>query len=226
MPATLDQQMETASQALAEMEYARCESLCIDALTQAREAADWVMYQRILLPLQETRRQRRQAALDGPILLGTPSDQKDLIKQITQVEQGCVVLTQPITSADAKAINQTIHASKRPIEFLYANNASDQPEWCITSLADEGFNFNVSAPKSEWVGQWVDPAAITPPTPAHWFMQASEAMGDIALDKIQAEPGSLDYLQALEHALSYVDDHEILHQRLASAAKALHEAKR
>ena len=60
MTATLDDQMETASQALAELDYARCEALCVKALEQARKQSDWVMYQRVLLPLQEARRQHQR----------------------------------------------------------------------------------------------------------------------------------------------------------------------
>ena len=226
MPATLDQQMETASQALAELDYARCESLCVDALGQARRAADWVMYQRVLLPLQEARRQRRQAALDGPILLGTPADTDSVAAQVADIEQGCVVLTWPCTAKEAKAMGDKVRACKRPIELLFADNASDSTTWRITSLAGPELSVDLPAPISDWIGQWVDPAAIAPPTPAHWFMRSSEALGNAGLAAIDAKVGSLAYLQALEHALSCVDDHEILHQRLAAAAKALNEAKR
>lgn len=218
--------METASQALAELDYARCESLCMDALNQARDVSEWVIYQRILMPLQETRRQRRQAALDGPILIGTPAQLGDVASQLNDLEQGCVVLTWPCTGGDAKALIASVHDSKKPIEVLSADNASDAPAWRVTSYAGPGLSVDLPAPKADWIGQWTDPSAIAPPTPAHWFMQASEALGNAALAAIQAMPGSLEYLQALEAALSCVDDHEILHQRLASAAKALHEAKR
>ena len=180
----------------------------------------------MLLPLQETRRQRRQAALDGPILLGTPKDQGTTAALVADIEQGCAVLTWPCTAANAHAISEAIHATKRPIELLFADNASDSATWRITSLAGPGFSVGLPAPKADWVGQWIAPAAIAPPTPAHWFMQASEALGNAALAAIDAEAGSLVYLQALEQALACVDDHEILHQRLASAARALHEAKR
>ncbi|MBX2850175.1 MAG: hypothetical protein KTR15_00350 [Phycisphaeraceae bacterium] len=226
MPATIDEQMETASQALAELDYARCESLCVDALRQARDASDWVTYQRVLLPLQEARRQRRQAALDGPILLGTPGAQADVASQIKEIEQGCVVLTWPCTSADAQALNAAVHETKWSIELLFADNASDADIWRLTSTAGPGLSTDIPAPKAEWIGQWVGPAAIAPPTPAHWFMQASEALGNTALAAIEYEPGSIEYLQSLEQALACVDDHEILHQRLASAAQALHETKR
>jgi len=226
MPATLDEHMETASQALAELDYARCESLCVDALRQARDTQDWVMYQRVLLPLQEARRQRRQAALDGPIMLGTPNGQADIATQIKDMEQGCIVLTWPATSNDAKFISEAVRDSKQPIELLFADNAADAATWRITSYAGPGLSIDLPAPKAEWVGQWIDPASIAPPTPAHWFMQASEALGNAALAAIDAMPGTIEHLRALEQALACVDDHEILHQRLAAAAKALHEAKR
>jgi hypothetical protein len=226
MPATLDEQMEAASQALAELDYARCESLCVDALRQARDASDWVMYQRVLLPLQEARRQRRQAALDGPICLGTPSEQPDFATQIKDIEQGCIVLTWPTTSTEVVAIAALAKQNKQPIELLYADNAVDSATWRITSFAGPGLSVDLPAPKKEWIGQWIDPSSIDPPTPAHWFMQASEALGNAALAAIEAMPATREHLQALEAALACVDDHEILHQRLAAAAKALHEAKR
>ena len=218
--------METASQALAELDYARCESLCVDALKQARDASDWVMYQRVLLPLQEARRQRRQAALDGPIQLGTPQRDDDLPFHAEDIDPGCVVLTWPYTAGDAKTLNGIVHESKQPVELLFADNASDAETWRITSTAGLGLSVDLPAPKTAWVGHRIDPASVSPPTPAHWFMQASEALGNAALAAIEAKPGSIGYLQALEQALTCVDDHEILHQRLASAAKALHEAKR
>lgn len=226
MPAALDNLMESASQALAELKYARCEVLCTDALTKARDASDWVMYQRVLLPLQEARRQRRQAALDGPILLGTPKQFDDHAQLLNDIEQGCIVLTWPYTASDATALNQLIRDKQLPIEVLFADNASDAETWRITSYAGPGLSIDLPAPNAQWVGQWTDPSSLAPPTPAHWFMQASEALGNAALAAIAALPGSLDHLQALEQALACVDDHEILHQRLASAAKALHEAKR
>jgi len=226
MTATLDEHMETASQALAELDYARCESLCVEALKACRDAKDWVMYQRVLLPLQEARRQRRQAALEGPILLGTPQRDDDLPLHVDDIDQACIVLTWPVTAGDAKSLGEIVRDSKRPIELLFADNAPDSDTWRVTSYAGPGLSIDLPAPKAEWVGAWIDPSSIAPPTPAHWFMQASEALGNAALASIDAPPGSLEHLQALEDALACVDDHEILHQRLAAAAKALHEDNR
>lgn len=226
MTAALDDLMESASQALAEIDYARCESLCLDALSQCREDADWVMYQRVLLPLQEARRQKRQAALDGSVLLGTPERDNDPVSLLKDHEQGCIVLTWPYTGSDAAALSNTVQEQKKAVEVLFADNASSDSTWRVTSYTGPALSVDLPAPKPEWIGRYLTASAIAPPTPAHWFMQASEALGDAALAAIQAAPGSHEYLQALEEALACVDDHEILHQRLATAAKALHEAQR
>lgn len=226
MTAALDDLMESASQALAELNYAQCESMCVDALGKARDAGQWVLYQRILLPLQEARRQRRQSALDGPVLLGTPQQMQEPKKLFSTFDQGCVVLTWPCTAEDARSLSKHLSEQQLPAEVLYADNEASATTWRITSYTGPALSIDLPAPKAEWLGQWTDPTKIAPPTPAHWFMQASEALGNAALAAIDAQPGSLAYLQSLEQALSCVDDHEILHQRLAAAAKALHEAKR
>ncbi|MEM6506184.1 MAG: hypothetical protein AAF711_12135 [Planctomycetota bacterium] len=223
MTTPLDDLMEIASQALADMDYARCESLCVEALGQASEQNDWVIYQRVLLPLQEARRQRRQAALDGPVLLGTINPQSKIESQIKGRDQGCVVLTWPSTPSDLLSLSGWVRENKRPIELLFADNTPETATWKITSTSGPVLSIDLPAPKQDWIGRWVDPSSLTPPTPAHWFMQASEALGDAALAAIEPAPDSLDYLRALEAALSCVDDHEILHQRLASAAKAIHK---
>lgn len=226
MPANLDDLMESASQALAHMDYSRCEALCDAALSKARDAADWVMVQRVLLPLQEARRQRRQAALDGAILLGTPELDGEVCELVRDIDQGCIVLTWPYTAADAMALRKSIRADRKPIEVLFADNPAREATWRITSFACSDLSVDLPAPRTEWIGKWIYPTKTSPTTPSHWFMQASEALGNAALASIEATPGSLDYFKSLQQALDSIEDHEILHQRLASAAKALQEARR
>ncbi|MHC4996015.1 MAG: hypothetical protein ACYTGQ_13285, partial [Planctomycetota bacterium] len=61
----IDTLMEEASEALAHTDYFRCEKRCLQALALARDDNDYERYARILLPLQEARRLRRQAAADA-----------------------------------------------------------------------------------------------------------------------------------------------------------------
>ena len=226
MPEMLDELMEDASQALAEMDYARCEALCLDALAQARAEQDWVMVQRVLLPLQEARRQRRQTAIDGWITLGISSSNAQDGKPGLDHSHGCVVLTHPSTAEDAADADQHARASAKSIELLYADNPADRGTWRITTYRGPSVTADVPAPDRAWIGQATHAIDIAPPTPAHWFMRASEALGNAAMDAITEPPGTVEYFDALAAALHAVGDHELLHQRLADAARALHEAQR
>jgi len=226
MPAALDDLMQTASQALAQMDYARCEALCVEAMGKARAAQDWIMLQRVLLPLQEARRLKRQSAIDGPILLGTPNRAGDIESLLAGNTQGCVVMTWPYNLSDALALDRLVRSKGLPVEVLFCDNASDDQSWVVTSYNSPELCVHLPAPKAAWIGTWTDPLSIAPPTPSHWFMQASEALGNAAMDAITADPGTLDHFDQLAHALIAVGDHELLHQGLASASKRLHEASR
>lgn len=227
----IDGLMERASAALAVMDYAQCEALCVEALGRARLNKDWVAFQRVLLPLQEARRQKRQAAIDGPILLGT-RERADLGSLVEGKTSGCAVLTWPYNAGDAGELHEWAAAKRVPFEVLFADNAPDESVWNVTSHRLPDLRVALPAPKAEWVGVWTDPLSIPPPTPAHWFMRASEALGDAAITKIDADapaesPTDLDrLLGTLESLMQAVGDHELLHQRTAQAARALHEASR
>ncbi|MFN3167613.1 MAG: hypothetical protein ACE37H_11170 [Phycisphaeraceae bacterium] len=226
MAATLDNLMETASQALAEMDYARCEARCVEALEQARAGEDWVTAQRVLLPLQEARRQKRQTAIDGLILLGTPEKAAGLQSLIADERCGCVMLTRPYTAEDAAKLDAWIRGTHRAIEVGYADNDVDADTWRIATFRGAEAQADLPAPDRAWVGRWVDPLTVKPPTPAHWFMRASEALGDAAMARVDAPLGSVERFNALDEALASAGDHELLHQRLGEAAKALQEARR
>ncbi len=225
MPATIDNLMESAIQALAVMDYARCEALCVSALGQARADRDWIMVRRVLLPLQEARRLKRQIATDGLILLGTPTRVGELEALIADERCGCIVLTRPYAAKDAAQLDELIRRSHRAIEVLFADSEAGDANWLITTFHGPAVNVVMPAP-TPWVGQWVAPLKTSPPTPAHWFMRASEALGDAALAAVTGPLGSVERFDQLALALSSAGDHEILHQRLAEAAGAVHGAER
>lgn len=226
MPKAIDDLMQTASQALAEMEYARCEALCVEALEQARDDEDWVMAERVLLPLQEARRQKRQSATDGLILLGTPNKPGHVSDLAADPRCGCIVLTHPCSTEDAAALDLHLRTQQRAVEVLFADNPAGDATWRVTTYQGPWACAELPAPPSDWVGRWVDPLKTPPPTPAHWFMKASEALGDAALAAVDAQPGTPERFDQLAEALIAAGDHEILHQRLAEAAKAMRGARR
>ena len=95
----IDQIMERASQALAKTDYLACERLCLEALRAAEQARDYDRIARILMPLQEARRQRRQNAADaGVVLLGEPRQTPQQI--LDEHAGGCLMLLDPPYAPD------------------------------------------------------------------------------------------------------------------------------
>lgn len=220
MTAAIDALMETASQQLADLDYAASEATCLDALSAARKAADWNLYARIVLPLQECRRQRRVHAADEAIQVG-------LAKGADVPQSGCVVFTAPHEPADAHAWEADGRKAGRLVEGLYAQ-AAHRKTWRIISPADPTLACPVPAPYQLFPQN--QPLAGEHKTKAvHFFIGANEALGNAALERVTAEAGTVERVDQLEAAIAAVGDHEILHQRLADAARALaspeHKAK-
>ena len=117
--ARIDALMETASQALVETDYLTCERLCTQALQLAREDRDFDRYARILMPLQECRRQRRQIASDHGVAIFT-GEQTDEIGAILKTQPtGCVLLTcPPYSQQDAQAIRDAARENEQMVEVL------------------------------------------------------------------------------------------------------------
>ncbi len=116
-PTNIDALMETASQKLSAMDYAACEQLCLQALEAAKQANDFDRIARILMPLQEARRWRRQAALDAGVhVIGHKRTTDELLQQH---EAGCLLLQNPpYTTEDEKAVREAALHTGRPIEVL------------------------------------------------------------------------------------------------------------
>ncbi len=93
--------MERASVALQAMDYATCEAACLEALRVARHGRQWADYARVLLPLQEARRQRRMNAADGTFRLGTGDLAGGPDSWLAALAPGCIVVTPPHDRADA-----------------------------------------------------------------------------------------------------------------------------
>ena len=214
--------MERASLALEAMDYLACEALCLEALRLARSSADWALYARVLLPLQESRRQRRLIAAEGPILLGTAAPVSQAA--IAGLRAGCVVLSAPLGPAQALALHREARAAHRHIEVLYASHAPGLGPWRLSPYTGLQTDCVRPAPEPDLTHRPLDPA--TDPAAhrraASWFLAASEALGDAACAAALARVGASSPAQrvaALEEALHAVDSHELLHQALWSAAR-------
>lgn len=241
----LDQTMQQASTALVEMRYLEAERLCLDALDTALEREQWSYVARIVLPLQEARRQRRMIAADTAVQLGT-LELDDLQAWIEPGETrggpgGCLLVTRPCTIDDARSALRRLREQDRHAEIMFADaEVEEGPDfdadelWPIVSLIDEEVSVACAAPCDAWLGRplrpgdadWHAPAATAEaPTPADWFLDAAERLGDTAIDKASRAATPRDRFDQLQRLLDAAPDHELLHQALADTARALSRTK-
>jgi len=230
----IDQLMQSASQALAVMDYLHCEQQCEQALDLARQRRLWDAYARVLLPLQEVRRQRRMIAAEGMIRLGSASLEGPARNVLeTLKDGGCLVLTHPHSAEDAEALLEIARSKQQHIELLWAEEGGDAERWLLRTFIGQDLKVSVDAPPQAWQDRWFTPQEVLQATgesqagvnrssnPADWFMDASESLGDAGL-ALADEINDLGLrLQLLEDCVMGVPDHELLHQRLAQTARAL-----
>lgn len=210
----LDQVMERASRELTDMDYLACEAACLEGLAIARESEDWTGYARVLMPLQECRRQRRMIAADAGVQLGTNACWND-------PRNGCVAVTHPLDAAAAQDIVRQAAEQRRHAEVLWCDNPADAETWTVRTFTGADVACEVPAPPADAINQRLTPDDSHGQAAAHWFIAASEALGDAALSAVEAPLGSAARLEQLEAMVAAVGDHEILHQRLGDAARAL-----
>ena len=94
----IDRLMEKASRALEQTDYFECERLCLDAFELAHTTSDYDRMARILLPIQEARRQKRLAAIDVKRLYIL----EEPIPETEPVDPGCYLLQPPLVGADGR----------------------------------------------------------------------------------------------------------------------------
>ncbi|QDU34404.1 hypothetical protein KS4_24730 [Poriferisphaera corsica] len=215
----IDQIMEQASQSLVRTAYLEAEQLCLEALSLAKTQKDWGYYSRILLPLQETRRQRRMIAADGLIQLGTSETHLQMWKDEKPI--GCLVVTTEEDEIEAQNMLQDARSEQRHLEILFAEVNSDATTWTIRMPSQAHIAIALPAPPPTWCDR-AFPASQIPETghnpqangPAGWFLYASEKLGDAAIEHaIQADTPQ-ESIALLEQALETIGDHELLHQTL------------
>ncbi len=202
----LDEIMEQASRALADMDYLKCEALCVQALESARGQKRYRYYARVLLPLQEARRQRRMIAAQGEVLLGGGVNGIDWMAWLEQDRPGCLALTHPNSVEDARELTEQTRRDGRFVEVLFADNPQDADRWVLRAYEGPEVSCEIKAPAD---GQ----------DAAQWFLHATEKLGDAALSSVEDTLTGEARVEALQARLRVFPDHELLHQHLAQAAK-------
>jgi len=203
MTESVNELMERASLALVQMDYAKSEELAMQALALCINASDWTTYARVIMPLQEARRQRRLTACDAGVSCGG-------IESLPAASG--VWIAVDVSREDAAQIDDQARAEGKAIEVLWVTKQNDS-QWTVSSFAGPTVSVQVTAPNVK-----PDTEGHTPPDDA-WYLYASEALGDAVIAGCTHPVGSIERVVALQADLAAVLDHEKLHQALAEAAR-------
>lgn len=211
----IDELMERASAALVRTDYFDAESLCLKAMERAVRAQDFDRVSRIIMPLQEARRQRRHEAIDA----GRVTTMRELSgggvgaksKDEGTMQAGCVLIEPPMIGADARTVRAIADRKRVAMLVLVREPTAASGRWPIVAVGGGEFRPAI-------VRVQVEPPAGGEITPA-WFLATQEALGDAAIAKVKSKwPADHRVLDLLEY-LEGIPDHEKLHQAVASAAR-------
>lgn len=224
----IDKLMEEASEALLATEYFTVVKLCKRALDRARAADDFERMSRIVLPLQEARRQIRQLACDaGPRQLVTQR------LKPSEMRPGLYLCQVPMIAAEARDVRELAEARSIPAMVLCREPMTRSGKWPIAAVTKGGLvdtvtiRVQVAPPAGVQATHDQPNSTITRdtntsvPTP-EWFQAASEALGDAAIARVKPDLPASWRVDELMVYLESIPDHEKLHQRLAEACRDAH----
>jgi len=135
--ARIDRMMEQASQALVARDYLQCEKLCLDAMQLSRQQSDYERYARILMPLQEARRQRRQIASDAGVfvLSGRRLQPQSILRRH---RAGCLLLIDPPYSEDDEKALRDAAVRRRLYVEIMRLSVDQMRSTYLTVMEDRG----------------------------------------------------------------------------------------
>ncbi|XHC25540.1 MAG: hypothetical protein ACFHWZ_04155 [Phycisphaerales bacterium] len=142
----IDQLMEQASAALAKTEYFECERLALEALNTAFEAGDFERMARIVLPLQEARRQKRLEALECSTVIRLNEADQELLQEDEQVEAGCYLFEPLLVGADGRDLRERANQQGVPVLVVVREPRTSVGEWPIVMIGPQTVRTKVRPP--------------------------------------------------------------------------------
>lgn len=241
----VDALMQKASAALVARRYFEAEVEASEALRVAFGTLDYERMSRIVLPLQEARRLKRQLALDTGKVFSVNGE----LPVEGQVEAGCYLVSPPRVGLDGRLLRELADRSEVPIIVVVREPTTRDDRWPLVALGPVTIRTKVKPPegddlqkpakrtakkgakkaKNGAAGEAPAPseapvpgrAAATEPLPApRWFVWACEQIGDAAIAGAEGSRSPDAKVEELYMRLQAHPDHEKLHQRLREACEA------
>ncbi|MCW5766493.1 MAG: hypothetical protein KIT68_11025 [Phycisphaeraceae bacterium] len=232
----IDDLMERASTELVERRYFDAERNALEALELAHRTGDFERMARILLPLQECRRQKRDLAADA----GGRFRVVDALPKPADLEPGLYLVEPPRVGLDGRMLREQADRQGVPVIVVTREPPTRDGKWPIVSLGPVVVRTRIDPPPTKTPARRKTPTSrstksVSPAAPAlppiSWFLAAGESLGDQAIADAEEKARSpIALLEELYLRLAAVPDHEKLHQRLAdvcrqAATKGLVRAK-
>lgn len=199
----IDRLMDSASRALEETKYHQCQRICLEALELAHTAGDYERMARIVLPLQEARRQLRLAAIDTKKLVIL----EEQIPETEKIVSACYLLQPPLVGADGRDLRERAEHEETPVFVLVREPENRMGLWPIVMIGPVTVRTRVEPPKNQ-----------SKPDLA-WFIRAHEALGDAAIAQAGDNLNSMQRVDELYDRIGTVSDHEKIHQALEQACR-------
>lgn len=243
--ARIDELMETASTALVARRYFDSERAAAEALALAFGHHDYERMARIVMPLLEARRQKRDAALDS----GRVFVIREALPEAARMSPGCYLLVPPRVGLDGRLLRDQANAAGVPALVLVREPTTRTGHWPMVALGPVTVRARVTPPGEDDVVMPRKPrtarkparkgatahggaAVAEPPAAARgeveglapgvkllprWFAWVSEELGDAAIEAVDMARTPDARVEELYLRVQAHPDHEKLHQRLMEA---------
>jgi hypothetical protein len=226
----LDVMMEQASEALVRRRYFECERLSAEALRRAIGALDFDRIARIVLPLQEARRQIRDLAVDS----GRIVEVNGALPAEGELKAGMYLLSPPRVGVDGRLLREMALKAEVPVMVLVREPLTRTGMWPIVAVGPVTVRTQIQPPaparaaskakarpggKASGKKAAAEAGGAAPKVTAKWMLRASETLGDAAIAALGPGLGTIQRVLAIAERLEAVPDHEKLHQRLEEAAR-------
>ncbi len=229
----IDELMDRASEALVATHYFECEEVALAALRQAHAIHDFDRMARILMPLQEARRQKRLIAADAAVVT-------EVLKPdaLIDLRPGSYLLKAPgCVGMDGRLLRDLANRERIPVNVVVHEPLTMTREWPVVAVGPVTVRVRVQpaispAPSSDRPpatakkrrGKAKAAAAEPGPAPSpdlltpEWFLRTLDLLGLGAMRYADA-PTATARVDQLMQCLETVPEHELLHQTFADTCR-------
>lgn len=233
----IDALMEQASTALVARQYFQTERLCLDALEQAFRAADFHRMARIILPLQEARRQKRDIAVETGKVFVVDS----VVPNPGEIKAGMYLIKPPRVGLDGRLLREAADREEVPVLIVVREPTTRAGLCPVVALgpvtvrarvaeyvasvkgagkAGKGAEAKSKKPVKGKAGEAGVMEKLAENIPdAAWMLAASEALGDASIAEIDPARPVVSRVEELYLRLQGIPDHEKLHQALRATCE-------